>query len=165
MLVALGSASFCSDPTDPVPGVEFLALSRDSVALQLRDSAFELIASPRGALGVELDADVVWRSKDSRILLLAPNGRTARLIPVRAGATEVEAIAGDRVATARVFVLDTVFSVQLTSSDTLVTMGQSLQFTATVLGPPGASREVTWVVTNPAVASIDPARGTNPFSS
>jgi hypothetical protein len=152
----------CSDPAPPALTLETLALSLDSIAIQLRDSASELTASPRGALGVELEAEVSWRSKNTDIVGIVPNGKTVRLVPVRPGATEVEAIAEDLVATARVVVLDTVFSVAISAPDTIVTMGRSLQFTATVTGPPGASQQVVWSVGDSAVARIDSSQGKNP---
>lgn len=151
----------CSDPVPPTPTVESLALSLDSIAIQFRDSASELTASPRGALGVELDANVAWRSKNTRIVTVIPNGKVVRLVPVRPGATEVEALAENQVAVAKVVVLDTVFSVQI-AADTIVTMGQALPFTATVSGPPGAARRVVWSVSNSVVATIDSSRGNNP---
>lgn len=152
----------CSDPAPTAPTLELLALSLDSIAIQFRDSSAELTASPKGALGVELEADVTWRSKNDQIVAIVPNGKAVRLVPVRPGATEVEASAEHLVSTAKVVVLDTVYSVSVSAQDTIVTMGRSLQFTATVAGPPGASRAVVWTVANSRVARIDSSQGKNP---
>lgn len=152
----------CSDPAPTAPTLEVLALSLDSIAIQFRDSSSELTATPKGALGVELEADVTWRSKNEQILAIVPNGKTVRLIPKRPGATEVEASAEHLVSTAKVVVLDTVYSVSISAQDTIVTMGRSLQFTASVAGPPGASRAVVWTVANSSVARIDSSEGKNP---
>ena len=90
--VVVGSAVYCSHPAPTAPSVELVALSLDSIAIQFRDSASELTASPRGALGVELDAEVTWRSKNPAIVTIVPNGKTARLVPVKPGTTELEAL-------------------------------------------------------------------------
>src|SRR6185503_5862919 len=127
----------------------------DSVAIQFRDSTYELTASPKGALGVDLDAGVTWQSKNTDVVSVMPNGKIARLIPVRPGTAEVEVSSENIIATARVVVLDTVFSIQISPADTLVTMGQSLTFTAGVLGPSTALRGVKWSVVDNAVAKID----------
>lgn len=146
---------FCSDPADPAPGVESISLSLDSVAIQFRDSSSELIASPKGALGVELEAEVTWRSKNTDIVKIVPNGTAARLIPVRPGLAEVEATSENILATAKVVVLDTVFSVQINQADTLVTMGRTLSFIAAVQGPPAASVAVVWTLADSSKARID----------
>jgi hypothetical protein len=86
---------------------------------------------------------------------VVPNGKAARLIPVKSGATEVAATAEGIMASAKVVVLDTVFSVQIAAADTVVTLGRSLQFSATVAGPTGASQDVTWSVADTSVARVD----------
>jgi hypothetical protein len=158
----IAATTYCSDAADPVPAVESLALSLDSIAIQFRDSASELTASPKGALGVDLDAEVTWQSKNTSVVMVVPDGNVARLIPVRPGAADVEAMSEDIIATAKVVVLDTVYSVQISASDTLVSMGRSLQLTAAVAGPVGASQQVVWSVGNAAVADIDSSQGKNP---
>jgi hypothetical protein len=160
--MALVAAVACSDPAPPAVSVESLILSLDSIAIQFRDSASELTASPRGALGVELDAEVTWRSKNPAIVTVVPNGNVARLIPVRPGTAELEALAEGILATAKVVVLDTVFSVQISGPTTMVSLGRSIEFSAIVSGPPGASQRVVWSVGNGNVASIDSSQGNSP---
>jgi hypothetical protein len=148
----------CSDPVPPAVSVESIALSLDSIAIQFRDSASELTASPKGALGVDIDAEVSWLSNNPDVVTVVPNGKTTRLIPVRPGTAEVEASSENVIATAKVVVLDTVFSVQINPADTMVTMSRSLTLTAAVTGPPTAQLSVTWRVADTAKARVDSFR-------
>jgi hypothetical protein len=147
---------------EPSPPVEVIELSTDSLAIQFRDSASEVTAKTLGHLGTELDAEVVWKSLDETIVKVVQQGKVARLTPVNIGAAQIQATAETKVALAKVVVLDTVHSVTVFPSDTMVSKLTTTTYLATV-DPPSASTAVHWEVVNPRVAQLSDAHA-NPVT-
>ncbi len=128
-----------------VPAVVELAPS-DTVTLQ---------ADPVDANGDAVeDCELLWQSDDPSVVTVSQDGLVTG---VGSGSATVTVLAAGEAASAEVRVGAAVASVRVAPRNAAVTVGESVQFRATVSGAAGAQlgeQEVTWRSSNRSIATV-----------
>ena len=128
------------------------SVSLDKTAITLQEGESETLTAtvePENAT----DKTVTWSSSDAAVATVADGVVTA----VSEGTATITAKAGDKEATCAVTVLNgevPVASVALDKTSLTMMMGEIETLTATVLPDNATDKTVTWISSNPAVATV-----------
>ena len=161
MLLALAcaAAAACSNDssTKPATGTfSTITLSPQTLTLGVGSSVALDVTLLDGA-GQPASAGVVfWSSSDATIARVSSSGLVTALVP---GAVQISATVQGKSAVANVVVAPlSVISVQISSGELRLTIGERVQLTAIARdasGAPLSGRTITWAAGNAAIADVD----------
>lgn len=114
----------------------------------------QLTAAPKDAQGDALDRSVTWSSSDESVATVDENGLVTA---TGAGDATITATSGGVHGTATVTVTDPATTVEVDPTSATLTVGATVQITATVKALSGSvlSSTVTWSSSDQAVATVD----------
>lgn len=157
MLAALAACGGGGDNGGPGPGTPTVArvdVTPSSVTIVERASA-TVSVTPRDAAGNAMTRNITWQSGNTLIATVTAAGA---IVGVSAGATTIDAIADGVRGTVAVTVRQVpVGTVALTLAASALQTGQTSQGSAVVtdsLGLVVTNREVTWTLSNTAIATV-----------
>lgn len=136
----------------PVPGAS-LALDPDSVEMD-RGTTLQLSATVYDAEGNVLGLPITYTSADSEVVTVGASGLMSALA---AGHTSVTAASGSLSDVVQVVVTEPVATVEIQPTTALISVDDTLLFTATAKDASGTTlnRTITWTSSDPAVATVD----------
>jgi len=151
--VSWNEATLTVEITRAIP-VASLSLNLANLALVVTGGPAQLTATalPPNATDQRLN----WHSSDPSVATVSPTGLVTPIAPGRARIT-VTSADGGRVATSEVTVAAPVVSVTgitLSHASHTLRIGETLRLVATITPPNATTRTVSWLSTNPDVASV-----------
>jgi len=151
--VSWNEATLTMEITRAIP-VASLSLNLVTLALVVTDAPAQLTATvlPPNAT----DQRLIWRSSDPSVATVSPAGLATPMAPGRAHIT-VTSADGSRVATSEVTVAAPIISVTgiaLSHASHTLRIGETLRLVATISPPNATTRTVSWLSTNPTIASV-----------
>jgi uncharacterized protein YjdB len=137
--------------------ITFVALNTSATAIKLsktdcnlgRGSTLQLTANITPADAAD---ELTWTSTDDEIVTVDANGL---LKGVKVGTASVVAMAGDVMETCNVTVYEKVTSVTLNCTSKALSMGDTLQLTATVNPSNAMNQKVSWSTSDETVATVN----------
>ena len=127
-----------------------------ATATVLVGQTLQLTATPKDSAGGTLAGrTVTWKSSDTTVATVSPSGQVTGVAP---GSATITATSEGKTSTAAITVTTVpVASVTVSPATASVAVGQTLQLTATPKDSTGTAltgRSVTWVSSNPGVATV-----------